>query len=384
VICQIVLATIVIVPGGLTAKEMALLLRDSPGFRPDHLLTAEMALPASKYGEPSQRIAFYDQLLAKLRAMPQVESAGASEFIPFGHRENWAPFWVAGQPEPAPGEVPGTFLTATTPEYAHALGLTLRRGRFISEKDGPGTLPVVVVSETLAQRYLPNEDALGHKLRIGRDNPAWYTVVGIVQDVKIYNLSDSPMAQSYTAFAQSPAATTHLVLRTTGEPAAPAAAAQTAVRSLDKELPLAGIEPMQQRIDDEQAPLRIFTWFSGVFSVVALFLAGIGIYGVIAYLVESRAREIGIRVACGASQRSIFRLVLSGAMRLVAIGLALGLLGAFGVARLLMTALERVRGSSLDVYAIAVVVLFTAVLAATYVPMRRATRVDPLLVLRSE
>jgi len=384
VICQIVLATIVIVPGGLTAKEMALLLRDSPGFRPDHLLTAEIALPASKYGQPAQQIAFYDQLLAKLRVMPQVESVGASEFIPFGHRDNWAPFWVAGQPEPAPGEVPGTCITATTPEYASTLGLTLLRGRFISEKDGRGTLPVVVVSETLAQRYLPNDDALGHKLRIGRDNQDWYTIVGIVRDVKIYNLGDGPMAQSYTAFAQTPAATMQLVIRTTGQPAAPAAAAQSAVRSLDKELPLAGIEPMQQRIDDEQAPLRIFTWFSGVFSVVALFLAGIGIYGVMAYLVESRAREIGIRVACGASRRNIFQLVLSGAMRLMAIGLALGLLGANGVARLLMSALELVRGSSLDVYAIALVVLCAAVLGAIYVPMRRATRVDPLLVLRSE
>jgi putative ABC transport system permease protein len=384
VICQIVLATVVIVPGGLTAKELVLLLRDSPGFRPDHLLTAEIGLPVFKYAEPARQRAFYDQLLEKLRATPQVEGAAASEFIPFGHRMDWEPFWVAGQPEPAPGEVPGTLMTIVTPTYASTLGITLLRGRFVSESDGPGTLPVVVVSQTLAQRYLPNEDALGHKLRIRRDDPTWYTIVGIVRDTKIYNLSDAPMAQSYLADAQSPRAAMSLVIRTTGNPAELTAIVQSAVWSLDKELPLSGVEPMQQRIDDEQAPLRIFTWFSGVFSVVALFLAGIGIYGVMAYLVESRAREIGIRVACGASRRNIFRLVLSGAMRLVAIGLALGLLGAFGVARLLMSALELVRGRALDVYAIAVVVLCAAVLGAIYVPMRRATRVDPLLVLRSE
>ena len=175
-----------------------------------------------------------------------------------------------------------------------------------------------------------------------------------------------------------------VVIRTTGNPATPTAAVQSAVWSLDKELPLSGVEPMQQRIDDEQAPLRIFAWFTGLFSMVALFLAGIGIYGVMAYLVESRSREIGIRVACGASRRNIFQLVLSGAMRLVAMGLALGLLGAYGVARLLMSALQLVRGRSSDVYALAVVVLCAAVLGAIYVPMRRATRVDPLLVLRSE
>jgi putative ABC transport system permease protein len=202
--------------------------------------------------------------------------------------------------------------------------------------------------------------------------------------VKVYNLGDAPMAQSYTSFAQAPAAMMNLVVRTKGDPSAFTTAAQSAVWSIDKELPLAGIEPLQQRIDDEQAPLRIFSWFNGIFAVVALFLAGMGIYGVMAYLVESRSREIGIRVACGADRRSIFWLVLSGAGRLVAIGLGVGLLGAYGVSQMLLSELERVRGGTLDVYAIAIVVLCAAVLLASFVPMRRATRVDPLLVLRSE
>jgi predicted permease len=384
VICQVVLAMIVIVPGGLTTKEMALVLRESPGFRADHLLTAEIALPAAKYSEPARRRAFYDELLQKLRGVPQVESVAASEIIPFGHRENWLPFWIAGQAEPAPGEVPATLTTAATPEYASTLGLTLLSGRFVSEKDGPGNLPIVVVSQTLAQRYLPNQEAAGHRLRIGRDSPVWYNIVGIVRDVKVYNLGDAPMAQSYTSFAQAPAAMMNLVVRTKGDPSAFTTAAQSAVWSIDKELPLAGIEPLQQRIDDEQAPLRIFTWFNGIFAVVALFLAGIGIYGVMAYLVESRSREIGIRVACGADRRSIFWLVLSGAGRLVAIGLGVGLLGAYGVSQILLSELEKVRGGTLEVYAIAVVVLCAAVLLASFVPLRRATRVDPLLVLRSE
>jgi putative ABC transport system permease protein len=384
VICQVVLAMMVIVPAGLTAKSLWRLLRQNPGFRMDHLLTAEMALPVAEYAKTAQRRAFYDHLLERLRALPHVESAAASETIPFGHRENWVPFWIAGKPEPTPGDVPGTLLTAATPGYASTLGLSLLRGRFLSEQDGPHSLPVVVISQTLAQRYFANEDALGRKLRLGRQDPNWYTIVGIVRDVKINNLDDNPMSQSYTAYAQSPAPSMTVVLRTTGEPAALAPALQSAVQSLDKELPLSEIAPLEQRIADQQAPLRILTQCSSIFAVLAVFLASIGIYGVMAYLVESRTREIGIRIACGAERQRIFWLVLSGALRLMLIGLSAGLLGAWSIARLLMNALHGVSPNDLDVYATAVAVLCGAVLIASCVPVRHATQVDPLTVLRCE
>jgi len=384
VVFQVVLATIVIVPAGLTAKSLSLLLRDSPGFRLDHLLMAEMTLPSAKYAKPASRRAFYEQLLERLRALPQVESAAASETIPFGHRANWVPFWVAGQPEPAPGEVPGTLTTAATPEYAATMGLSLLRGRFLSPQDGPDSSPVVVINEKLAKRCFAHEDALGHKLRLGRDSSTWYTIVGIVGDTKFYNLNDTPMEQTYTPYVQAAAASMDLVLRTRGEPMDAASVVQSVVTSIDKELPVSGMEPLQQRLDDEQAPIRIFTQFSGFFATLALFLAGIGIYGVMAFLVESRAREIGIRVACGADRKSILWLVLSGAGRLVLMGLSLGLLGAWGVARLLMSTIARVGASEVDVYAVSVAVLCAAVLIASVVPVRRATRVDPLTVLRCE
>jgi putative ABC transport system permease protein len=384
VIAQVVLAMIVIVPAGITAKSLAVLLRDSPGFRLDHLLMAETTLPLAKYSEPVSRRAFCDQLLERLRALPHVESATVSETVPFGHRANWVAFWIAGQPEPAPGEVPGTWTTAATPSYAATMGVTLLRGRFLSPEDAPDRLPVVVISETLAKRYLEHDDAIGHKLRLGRDAATWHTIVGIVKDTKIYNLADAPMNQAYTAFAQAPATSMTLVLRTRGEPMEAASALQRVVASLDKELPLSGLEPLQQRLDDEQAPLRIFTQFSGSFALLALFLAGIGIYGVMAFLVESRSREIGIRVACGADRSSILWLVLSGALRLVVLGLSVGLVGAWAVARLLMSTVPHVSAAELDVYAVSIGVLCAAVLAAGVVPVRRATRVDPIAVLRSE
>jgi putative ABC transport system permease protein len=275
-------------------------------------------------------------------------------------------------------------MTASTPTLLPALGLSLIRGRFLSEQDGPGTLPVAVISQTLAQRFFANDDALGHKLRLGREDPTWYTIVGIVKDVKFYNLGDGPLSEAYVAYAQVPCPAISLVVRSATQPEALSSALQSTVWSLDKEQPLSGIETLEQRISDEQAPILIFTQFAAYFAMLALFLGGIGIYGVMAYLVESRAREIGIRLACGAERRDILWLVLSGSIKLLVMGVSGGLLGAWGVARLLMNQLHGVSPNELDVYGAAVALLCSAVLLASFVPVRRATRVDPLTVLRCE
>jgi putative ABC transport system permease protein len=384
VICQIVLALIVLVPAGLTAKSLSILLGADPGFRADHVLTAQMSLPAAKYAKNPQRLAFYNQLLERLRNLPQVESVGASQHIPFGHSSSWLDFWIDGRAEPAPGEVPSTLTTAATPGYAAAIGLSLIRGRFITEQDGPNTLPVVVIGETLAQRFFAHEDALGHKLRLGRDDATWYNIVGIVKDVKFYSLGDDPLNQSYVAFAQAPSPYMSLVLHTSTDPMTLSPALQSAVWSLDKEQPISGVQTLETRIDNQEAPVRLITQFSAYFALLALFLAGIGIYGVMAYLVESRAREIGIRIACGAERRNILWLVLTGTLKLAVTGISLGLLCAWGVARLLMSNVFGVTANNFDVYVLSVAVLSAAIVFATLVPVRRATRVDPLIVLRCE
>lgn len=384
VVFQIVLALIVLIPAALTAKSLAVLLRQDPGFRPDHVLTAQMSLPSAKYAKNPQRLAFYNQLLYRLRALPQVESVGASQHIPFGHGSSDVDFWIDGRPEPAHGEVPSTTISAATPGYAAAIGLSLLRGRFISDQDGPDTLPVVVINQTLAQKHFAHKDALGRKLRLGRDNATWYTIVGVVKDVKFYNLGDEPMNQSYIPFVQAPSPLMAIVLHTTTEPMNLSAALQETVWALDKEQPISGVQTLQSRIDNEEAPIRIFTQFSAYFALLALFLAGIGIYGVMAYLVESRTREIGIRIACGAERGNILWLVLAGSLKLAAVGVSVGLLGAWGIAQLLMNQLYGIKSSNLDVYAFSMAVLCVAILFATLVPIRRATRVDPLTVLRCE
>jgi len=368
----------------LTAKSLSILLSADPGFRADHVLTTQMSLPSTKYAKNPQRLAFYNQLLERLRNLPQVESVGASQHIPFGQSSSWLDFWIDGRPTPAPGEVPATLISAATPGYSAAIGLSVIRGRFISEQDGPNMFPVVVISQTLAQRFFAHEDALGHKLRLGRDDATWYTIIGIVKDVKFYDLGDGPMNQSYVAFRQVPGPFMSLVLHTSTDPMTLSSALQRAVWALDKEQPISSVQTLETRINNQEAPLRNITQFSVYFALLALFLAGIGIYGVMAYLVESRTREIGIRIACGAERQNILWLVLAGSVKLAVTGISLGLLGAWAIARLLMSQLYGMTTNNLDVYALSIAVLCAAILFATLVPVRRATKVDPLVVLRCE
>jgi ABC-type antimicrobial peptide transport system permease subunit len=241
-----------------------------------------------------------------------------------------------------------------------------------------------VINQTLAGRFFAHEEALRRKIRLGRDDATWYTIVGIVKDVKFYSPGDDPMNQSYVAFAQAPGPSMYLVLHTATDPITLSSAVQSAVWSLDKEQPLSGVQTLETRISNQEAPVRNITQFSVYFALLALFLAAIGIYGVMAYLVESRAREIGIRIACGAERRNILWLVLTGSLKLTMTGISAGLLGAWVVARLLMSNVFGVTTNNLDVYAVSVAVLGAAVLLATLVPLRRATRVDPLIVLRCE
>jgi putative ABC transport system permease protein len=383
VVAEIVLALTTLVPAGLMIRFLADLLSKDPGFRPDHVLTARLSLPATAYKNEVQWRAFYERLLGGLRALPQVEAVGASQYVPFGHHNATAEFWIEGRPEPGFGKVPATEITAATPGYAAAIGLTLLRGRFLTDQDRLGSTPAIVINQTLERRYFAKEDAISHRIRVYND-PTWYTVVGVARDVKLFDLSDRPENQCYFAFAQTPVRTMSVVLRTSTDPLALADALPRTVSAIDKELPISEAETTQQMISDEEAPFRIFAQFSLYFAVLALFLAGMGIYGVMAYLVESRTREIGIRIACGAEPRNILWLVLSGSLKLVIAGIVLGLAGAWGVTRLLSGLLNGVAANAPIDYVVSVVAMLLAILLASFVPLRRATQVDPMRVLRYE
>lgn len=383
VVAEIVLALAALVPAGLTVTSFENLLREDPGFRPDHVWTTRLSLPAVRYKDRVQWETFYDQLLDRLRAMPQVDQASASQYVPFGHHNSAVEFWIEGKPKPSPGQVPSAEINAVTPGYLRAIGLSLLRGRFVDDQDRSESLPVIVINRTFERRYFAHDDALGHRIRLA-DDPTWYTVVGVVQDVKLFDLGDGPQDQTYLAFSQAPARTMSLVLRSNADSATLIAGLRREVSSLDKQLPIADTENMVQLISNEEAPFRIFAQFSFYFALIALFLAGMGIYGIMAFLVESRRREIGIRIACGAEPRNIFWLVMAGGLRLVVTGVLLGLASAWTLARLLSGLLHGISASDPRVYALSVVVMLLAILLACVVPLRRATRVDPLQVLRYE
>jgi putative ABC transport system permease protein len=384
VVAEIVLALTALVPAGLMVKSFSKLLREDPGFRTDHVLTTRLSLPVTQYKDKVQWQTFYDRLLDRLRSLPQVQAASAGQYIPFGHHNATLELWIEGKPEPAPGQVPYTEINAVYPGYLSAMGLSLLRGRFLSEQDRVDSLPVIVINRTVERRYFAHEDALGHRIRLSRSDSTWYTVVGVVKDVKLFDLGDAPENQSYLAFSQSPKRTMSLVLRTSADPMSFSPALRNAVSELDKELPISNAETMEELIGNEEAPFRIFAQFALYFALVALFLAGMGIYGIMAYLVESRSREIGIRMACGAERRNIFWLVLAGSLKLVATGVLLGLAGSRALAQLLSGLLHGVSANDPFTYAISVAVLVLAILLASLVPVRRATKVDPMLVLRCE
>ena len=384
VVVEIVLALVVLVPAGLMSKSLANRFKENPGFEPDQVLTAKMNLPAAKYRDPAQLWTFDQRLLDQLRALPQVKAAGLSVSIPFGHSYGGSEIWIEGRPEPKPGEVPSMAITSVTPGYMPALGLHLMSGRFVGDEDGAAAPPVIVINQTLARRYFSETDPLGHKIRLSRGDAIARTIVGVVKDIKTSGMDDEPRNQSFIPLAQSPNRAVTVVLRTTGDPLSLVTSLRSSVWAVDQDQPISDILPMAQRISDQEAPYRIFAQFTVGFGILALFLAAIGLYGVMAYLVESRSREIGIRIACGAHPRSILWLVLGGNLKLVLAGLTGGLVLAWILAQLLQSLLYHVTANDPATYASALAVICGAALLASLVPLRRAAKVDPMIVLRYE
>ncbi|HEY5027062.1 MAG TPA: ABC transporter permease, partial [Candidatus Angelobacter sp.] len=262
VVAEIVLALVVLVPAGLMSKSLTNRFKENPGFEPDHVLTAKMNLPVGKYREPAQMWTFDQRLLVQLRALPQVQSAGLSVSIPFGHSYGGAELWIEGRPAPKPGEVPGMAITSVTPGYMSALGLHLVRGRFISETDGAANPGVIVINQTLAQRYFP-DDPVGHIIRLSREDVIPRTVVGIVKDIKTSGMDEEARNQSYIPMAQSPNRSVSVVMRTTVEPLSLVTSLRESVKAVDQDQPISDILPLAQRISDQEAPYLIFAKFTG-------------------------------------------------------------------------------------------------------------------------
>jgi len=383
VIAEMATTLVLIAAAGLLIASFAHLMHVNLGFSPPGVMTFPLTLPASRYTQPEHQREFYRQLLERVRAVPEVRSAGLVSFLPLSGGYRLSYFCFEGQVCRGLGKDPLVAFWQVTPGYFETLRTPLLRGRFFSEQDIAGGAPVVIVNETAARHYWPNENAIGKHVAGSRDL-AGREVVGVVADVKFSTLNAKTADQLYVPLEQMPYATMTLVVRSDASPEPLVHAIRGKIAEIDPTLAVSGILSMDRVVAASAAQPRMTAQFVAAFASFALLLAAIGMYGVMAYSVSMRKQEMGIRMSLGAHPRDILKLVVSQGMRLALAGLILGLLASLALTRLLGSLLFGVRAVDPLVFLGAALVLLTSALLACYLPARRATEVDPIVVLRFE
>src|SRR6185436_5403956 len=374
-----------LVGAGLLIKSFIRLREVSPGFTPNNLLTMRVSLLSSKYAEGEPRIQLLRQTLERLKTVPGVQSAGAVLSLPLGGDTfNVGRSYIREGRPFTPEESNGATYLAATPNYFRTLQIPLVAGRVFSDQDTDQTTKVLIVNDSMARRLWPGESPLGKRITIWRDEKFPREIVGVVGDTKA-SLDAEPEPQMYVPYAQDSGwGGMSLVIRTSGDPLNTAAAARSEIRALDKAIPVFNVKTMNDVLATSVAPQRMSMLLLTAFAGVALLLAMIGIYGVTAYYVTQRTQEIGIRIALGAQVGDVMKLVLKNGMALAIAGVALGLAGAFAVTRLMSSLLFGVKPTDAFTFAAVSVCLLLTALLASYIPARRATKVDPLVALRYE
>jgi putative ABC transport system permease protein len=386
VISEVALALVLLIGAGLMLKSFRQLQKVDPGFNPQNVLTMQIALPELKYEEEKQQAIFFHQLLERVESLPGVVSAGISTNLPF-REDSQSDFNIEGRPEP---ETVRDALIASngsvSPNYFRAFGIPVLKGRAFTEQDTADSMPVAVINETLARRYWPNEDPLGKRLRLGaeEDGAPLCTIVGIVGDVRHYDLDKQPNAELYFPYQQQPKPSMSLVVRTASDPLKIIAAVRNEVQAIDREQPVYNVVTMESRLTESIASRRLSVMLLGIFAVLALVLASVGIYGVVSYSVTQRTHEIGVRMALGAQARDVLRLVVGQGMLIALIGVAVGLTGAFALTRLMSSLLYGVSATDPLTFVVISLTLSLVALVACYLPARRAMKVDPMVALRYE
>ncbi len=386
VISEIALSMILLVGATLLFQSLRRILAVSPGFEPNNVLAADVSVSSAKYPQPAQRAAFYHEALERIAALPGVESAGIVYPLPLGGNFESYTFDIAGQPPFPPGQQPSADRRIISSDYLRAMSTPLRKGRAFGAQDQATGPAVMIVNDTFARRFFPGEEVIGKRIIPGEGRqPVTREIVGVVGDVRHEALDVGPTPEYYIPYEQASVDDMTVVAKTTGgNPTSIAAPLRDVIRVMDKEQPVYNIRPMTQLLTESLAQRRFNLVLLGGFALLALVLAGIGIYGVMSYSVAQRTREIGVRIALGAQSGDVLKMVLSHALGLTAIGLALGLVGAFALTRFLVTLLFEVRPTDLTTFAIVSIVLGAVAIAACLVPARRATKVDPLVALRYE
>lgn len=386
VVVEVALALILLIGSGLMIKSFIRLQNVNPGFDPANLLTLEMQLPSSKYADKERQTVFQRQLLQHITDVPGVKSVATVDNLPFSGNESNAGLSIEGQPPLGAAQRPRAFLRTVSENYFQAMNIPLRMGRAFADNDNMNAPGVAVINETAARRFWPNEDAMGKRFKRGSadsKNP-WLMVVGIVSPVSHTALKVESQPEVYFPFQQNPGPNMVLVAKTSSDPRTYAGAVRREVSVLDKDLPVSNIKFMDEIIAKSVAQPRVYALLLGVFAGLALVLAAIGIYGVMAYSVTLRTHEVGIRMALGAQRFDVLKLIIKQGMMLALAGVIIGLIIAFALSRVLASQLYGVSSTDPVTFATISLLLILVALIACYIPALRATRVDPMIAVRHE
>jgi putative ABC transport system permease protein len=386
VIAEVALALVLLASAGLLVKSFGRLQKIDRGFNSDNVLTMVVRVPDSKYKEDQQFVSFFHQLTDRVRALPGVNSVGMVNFLPlYGGLGSATGFSIDGPPPPPAGKGPSTNVRVSDAGYFGAMGIPILRGRNFTEIESNEARHVILISDSLARKYFPGEEPIGKRISVEMfDKPTPTEIVGIVGDVRYDSLVDQPEPTVYFPHPELTYAFMTLVVRTNGEPSALAAAVQRELHALDPDQPASDVRTMDQVMADVVARARFNTLLLALFAGLATLLAAVGIFGVMNYSLTLRTREIGLRMALGAQRREVLLLMLKQGLWLTTIGTAIGLVGAFALTRLMSSLLFGVGTGDSATFAVIVLLLMFVSLIACYLPARRATRIDPLIALRSE
>lgn len=388
VVSEITLSIVLLIGAGLLIRSFIRLQAVDAGFNKENLLTVPIGLSPKKYTDSQKLNQFAKQAIEKIESLPGVESAGATTLLPLAGSDADSTFTLEGSPITQPGEQPKAQINIVSEGYFEAMGIPLLAGREFARSDTEESPQVAIINETLARRYWPDGDATGKRIKLGRldSKTPWMIIIGVVKGVRHFKLQREPESEVYFAQSQSlvffPAAT--FVIRTTIKPESVVASARDAIWSVDPDQPAYDIKTMSERFSDSIAEQRAQLLLLGLFAAMALALAAVGIYGVISYSVSERTHEIGVRMALGAQTTDVLRMVIKQSLALALAGTAIGLAAALALTRLMSSLLYEVSATDVATFAGVPIILTLVALAASYIPARRATRVDPIVALRYE
>lgn len=384
VVAEVALSLMLFIGAGLLIKSFWRLTNVNPGFQPDHLLTLHVSLPEQKYKEDAQVIEFFRNVPERLATLPGVKAVSAVNRLPISGGDPHGELTIEARTFAA-GEAPGVSYRRILPNYFRAMGVPLLQGREFDDRDTGGKPDVVIVNQKMAQSYWPNGDAIGKRIKIGPpEHEPWLTIVGVVGNVNHIGLDAEPDFATYEPHAKRPWSEMTLLVRTIGDPLSLAGPVEQELKTAEKDILIEDVVTMNRRLDLSVAPQRLNMVLLATFAFIALVLATAGIYGVMAHFVSQRTPEIGLRMALGAQLHDVMKMVLRSGMWLALLGIAIGLVGAFFLTRLMSKLLFGVTPTDAVTFASVAALLFAVALLACYIPARRATKVDPAIALRYE